>query len=74
MNLLLGYSLVLIGVLYATNRDLVRDRLSLSQPHQDPRYRHLMPVLYLLGTAWLVLMPLDAVRFHWSQAPYPSSS
>ena len=26
-------------------------------------------VIYVVFLAWLVLMPLDAVRFHWSQVP-----
>ena len=67
--LLLGYSLVIIGVLYVSDRDLLRERLSISQPHQNPTDRALMPLVLVADLAWYVLIALDAVRFQWSHMP-----
>jgi len=67
--LLLGYWLVIIGVLYVSDCDLLRERLSISQPHQNPADRALMPLVLVVGLAWYVLMALDAVRFQWSHMP-----
>ena len=67
--LLLGYSLVIIGVLYVSDRDLLRERLSISQPHQNPSDRALIPLVLVVDLAWYVLMALDAVRFQWSHLP-----
>jgi protein-S-isoprenylcysteine O-methyltransferase Ste14 len=67
--LLLGFSIVNFGMLYTSNPDLLRERLSLSHPNQKTSDKVLTSVNGLLGLAWLVLMPLDAVRFHWSHMP-----
>lgn len=49
--------------------DLLAERLSWSQPGQQRRDRRLLTLFHVLATAWLVLMPLDAVRWHWSHLP-----
>ena len=67
--LLLGFTLVNIGLLFTSNPGLLEERLSLSQPNQKTWDKALMPLYYLLCLAWAILMPLDAVRFHWSHMP-----
>jgi protein-S-isoprenylcysteine O-methyltransferase Ste14 len=67
--LLYGFSLVGILMLLKYNPGLVEERLSLSQPNQKAWDRVFLLLFYLFFLAWLVLMPLDAVRFHWSQVP-----
>jgi protein-S-isoprenylcysteine O-methyltransferase Ste14 len=67
--LLLGFTLVNTGLLLASNPDLLQERLSLSQPNQKTSDKVLTSVNALLGLAWAILMPLDAVRFHWSHMP-----
>ena len=39
------------------------------QPAQKNWDRISMAVVFVLWTGWLVLMPLDAVRFRWSHVP-----
>jgi len=60
---------VIIGVLYLTDRDLLRQRLSLSQPHQDASDRVLVPILLVVGLGWYGLMALDAARWQRSHVP-----
>ncbi|GHO84728.1 methyltransferase family protein [Dictyobacter formicarum] len=67
--LLAGYTLVNIGMLFTSSPGLLQERFSLSQPNQKTWDRVLMPLFYLLCLAWAILMPLDAVRFHWSHVP-----
>ena len=67
--LLLGFTLVNIGLLFTSSPGLLEERLSLSQPNQKTWDKVLMPLYYLLCLSWAILMPLDAVRFHWSHMP-----
>ena len=67
--LLYGFLLVGIWMLLKSNPGLLQERLSLSQPHQKAWDRVFLLLFRLFFLAWLVLMPLDAVRFHWSQVP-----
>ena|SRR2546428_994227 len=67
--LLYGWLLVGIWLLLKYNPGLLKERLSLSQPNQKAWDRVFLLLFYLFFFAWLVLMPLDAVRFHWSQVP-----
>ena len=49
---------------------LLRERLgSLIQRDQKRWDKILMAVMLVLWTGWLVLMALDAKRFHWSEVP-----
>ena len=43
--------------------------MTLSQPKQTAWDRVFLLLFNLFFFAWLVVMPLDAVRFHWSQVP-----
>ncbi len=67
--LLYGFCLVGIGMLLKYNPGLLEERLSLSQPNQKAWDKVFLLLFYLFFLVWLVLMPLDAVRFHWSQVP-----
>ncbi|SRR5579884_1181068 len=67
--LLLGFTLVNTGLLFASNPGLLQERLSLSHPNQKTSDKVLTSVNALLGLTWLIVMPLDAVRFHWSHVP-----
>jgi protein-S-isoprenylcysteine O-methyltransferase Ste14 len=67
--LLYGFSLVGIWMLLKSNPGLLEERLSLSQPNQKAWDKVFLLLYELFLFAWLVLMPLDVVRFHWSQMP-----
>lgn len=67
--LLHGWLLVGIGLLLKYNPGLLEERLSLSQTNQKAWDKVFILLYELFLFAWLVLMPLDAVRFHWSQMP-----
>jgi len=67
--LLLGFTVVNFGLLFKSNSGLLQERLSLSQPNQKTSDKLLTSVNGLLTLAWFILMPLDAVRFHWSHVP-----
>ena len=68
--LILLYSFVVVTVLLLVRRNpgLLKERMSMfssDQKDRDPMFILLLAV----SIAWLVLMPLDAVRFRWSQIP-----
>jgi protein-S-isoprenylcysteine O-methyltransferase Ste14 len=65
--LLHGWLLVGIGLLLKYNPGLLEERLSFSQPNQKAWDKVFLLLYQLFLFAWTVLMPLDAVRFHWSQ-------
>src|SRR5260370_3553415 len=67
--LLLGFTVVNTGLLFTSDPGLLQERLSLSQPNLKTSDKVLTAVNVLLGLAWLILMPFDAVRFHWSHVP-----
>jgi protein-S-isoprenylcysteine O-methyltransferase Ste14 len=51
------------------NPALLKERMALSQPGQKAWDKGIYLLLYVISIFWLILMPLDAVRFHWSQVP-----
>ncbi len=56
--------------LLKANPALVNERMTgLGKPDRKAWDRPLMALISLLFVAWLVVMPLDAVRFHWSHVP-----
>lgn len=67
--LLFGWMLVGSGLLLKYNPGLLEERLRFSQPNQKAWDKVFLLLYQLFLFAWLVLMPLDAVRFHWSQMP-----
>jgi protein-S-isoprenylcysteine O-methyltransferase Ste14 len=69
--LVLFFSFVLAITLwlFRHNPDLLKERMTISRPDQKTWDKVGFAVTYLVFLAWLILMPLDAVRFHWSQMP-----
>jgi len=51
------------------NPGLLNERMIMFRPDQKAWDKVFIVLLYVVFIAWLVLMPLDAVRFHWSQVP-----
>jgi protein-S-isoprenylcysteine O-methyltransferase Ste14 len=49
---------------------LLRERMSGFRPDQKAWDKVLLALVAPLFCGWLVLMPLDAVRFHWSRMPW----
>jgi protein-S-isoprenylcysteine O-methyltransferase Ste14 len=69
--LILLYGWLFIGILLLLkyNPGLLIERINVSPPNQKAWDKVFILLLYVFFFAWLVLMPLDAVRFHWSWMP-----
>jgi len=69
--LILLYGWVLIGILLLLkyNPGLLAERITISPPNQKAWDKVFVLVLNVFFFTWVILMPLDAVRFHWSQMP-----
>jgi protein-S-isoprenylcysteine O-methyltransferase Ste14 len=69
--LILLYGWLVIGILLLLkyNPGLLAERINISPPNQKAWDKVFVLVLNVLFFAWVILMPLDAVRFHWSQMP-----
>jgi protein-S-isoprenylcysteine O-methyltransferase Ste14 len=69
--LILLYGWLFLGILLLLkyNPGLLAERLQISPPQQKAWDKVFVVLLNLFTFALLVLMPLDAVRFHWSQMP-----
>src|SRR5262245_3683701 len=48
---------------------LLKERMTLFKPDQKAWDKIFLPIALVGFLGWLVLMPLDAVRFHWSSVP-----
>lgn len=62
-----------IGWLYRNDPALLAERYRKSDDGQRGWDRVVVPALFLGYVAWLVAMPLDARRFHWTHA-WPAAS
>jgi protein-S-isoprenylcysteine O-methyltransferase Ste14 len=67
--LLHGWLLVGIGLLLKHNPSLLEERLRFSQSNQKAWDRVFMLIYQLFLFAWLIFMPIDAVKYRWSQVP-----
>jgi|SRR5579859_7176078 len=67
--LILFYSFIVITVylLSKHNPGLLEERMSVFKPNPQPDTMFLL--VCAVSLVWLIVMPLDAVRFHWSQLP-----
>jgi protein-S-isoprenylcysteine O-methyltransferase Ste14 len=55
--------------LFRHNPGLLKERMTVSRSDQKVWDKVFFILLQVAFLAWLVLMPLDAVRWHWSQLP-----
>ncbi len=68
--LFLGFTIVLTRWLLRYNPGLLKERMTgIGKPDQPAWDKAFFVAVEALFLAWLVLMPLDAVRFRWSQMP-----
>lgn len=68
--LFFGFTVALSGWLLRHNPGLLTERMTgVGKADQKTWDKVFYVVLNLVFLAWLVVMPLDAVRFHWSQLP-----
>ncbi|MBA3474174.1 MAG: isoprenylcysteine carboxylmethyltransferase family protein [Rubrobacter sp.] len=68
--LLCGITLLVVRMLARNDPELLQEWISSPIQRNQPLWDTvLLPVLMLLFIAWLILMPLDAVRFGWSDVP-----
>jgi protein-S-isoprenylcysteine O-methyltransferase Ste14 len=64
-----GFSLAFTLWLFRYNPSLLKERMTITRPDQKAWDKVWMALISIVSIVWLVLMPLDAVRFHWSQVP-----
>lgn len=70
LGLFFGFTVALSRWLLRHNPGLLTERMTgVGKPDQKTWDKVFYVVANVLFLAWLVLMPLDAVRFHWSQVP-----
>ncbi|MGZ6222734.1 MAG: methyltransferase family protein [Syntrophales bacterium] len=68
--LFLGFTLAVTRWLLRHNPGLLKERMTgIGKPNQPVWDKVFFVVVEVFFLAWLVLMPLDAVRFRWSQMP-----
>lgn len=68
--LFFGFTAILSWWLLRHNPDLLRERLTgIGKANQPAWDKVFFAVIEAFFMAWIVLMPLDAVRFHWSHMP-----
>ena len=68
--LFFGFTVALSRWLFRHNSGLLTERMTgIGKPDQPAWDRVFFVVMEVFFLAWLVLMPLDAVRFRWSQMP-----
>jgi protein-S-isoprenylcysteine O-methyltransferase Ste14 len=70
LGLFFGFFLAVNAWLFKHNPELLQERTRfLGTSDQRGWDKVLFPLLELLCLLWLIIMALDAVRFHWSQIP-----
>jgi protein-S-isoprenylcysteine O-methyltransferase Ste14 len=68
--LFFGFTVALSRWLLRHNPGLLTERMTgIGKPDQKTWDKVFYAVANVVFLAWLVVMPLDAVRFHWSQMP-----
>jgi protein-S-isoprenylcysteine O-methyltransferase Ste14 len=55
--------------LFRYNPGLLKERMTITRLDQKAWDKAWIALMYVVFSVWLILMPLDAVRFHWSQMP-----
>jgi protein-S-isoprenylcysteine O-methyltransferase Ste14 len=70
MALFFGFALALVLWLAREEPELLQERMSSPMQSGQPLWDKVFVVaVMVLFVAWLILMPLDAVRFGWSEVP-----
>lgn len=69
MVLFFSFVFALTFWLFRHNPDLLKERMTVSRSDQKVWDKVFFALLQVVFLAWLILMPLDAVRWHWSQIP-----
>lgn len=64
-----SFALAITLWLFRYNPSLLKERMTVTRPDQKAWDKVWLVLMYVILIIWLVLMPLDAVRFHWSQMP-----
>jgi protein-S-isoprenylcysteine O-methyltransferase Ste14 len=67
--LLYGWLFIGMVLLLKYNPGLLAERLNVSPSNQKTWDKVFLLLFYTFFFVWLIVMPLDAVRFHWSQMP-----
>ena len=68
--LFLGFTIGVTQWLLRHSPELLKERMTgIGKPNQPIWDKVFFVAVEVCFLAWLVLMPLDAVRFHWSQMP-----
>jgi protein-S-isoprenylcysteine O-methyltransferase Ste14 len=68
--LFLGFTIALSRWLFRHNPGLLTERMTgIGKPNQPTWDRVFFVVIEAFFLLWLVLLPLDAIRFHWSRMP-----
>ena len=70
MALFFGFVFAITFWLFKYNPDLLKERTTINKPDQKSWDKvFTFGLIYIVFLGWLILMPLDAVRLHWSQVP-----
>src|SRR5947209_4742767 len=69
LALFFSFVFAITSWLFRHNPALLKERMTMSRPDQKAWDKVFLALAYVSFVAWLVLMALDAVRFHWSQMP-----
>lgn len=64
-----GFYLAVTLWLYKHNPGLMQERMQLSASNQQGWDRILFAAMLVFSFIWMIIMSLDAVRFHWSLVP-----
>jgi len=67
--LLYIFSFVTLLWVLRHNPELIKERVILFKPDEPTWDKAYMILLFILVSIWWISIPLDAVRFHWSQMP-----
>jgi protein-S-isoprenylcysteine O-methyltransferase Ste14 len=67
--LLFIFSVVFVLWLLKYDPELLQERMTIFKPNQATWDKVFIVLLMISYVAWLILMPLDAVRYGWSQMP-----
>jgi protein-S-isoprenylcysteine O-methyltransferase Ste14 len=67
--LFFGFVVAVTSWLFSHNPGLLQERMTVFKPDQEAWDKVLFSLTEVFFFAWLMLMPLDAVRFQWSRVP-----